>query len=216
MRIAGRRVAVILIAVVLVAVVLVAAVPVTGQFGAGTASADPLPTAVLPTAVLPTAVLPTAVLPTAVLPTAPAPATRGAPVYRPPLAGVLRIVRGFQAPASAYSAGHRGVDLAAEAGAAVLAAGSGTVRFAGPVAGRGVIVVAHPSGVTTEYEPATPNVRMGAIVAAGERIGTLGGTSCPGAICLHWGAKRDGAYFDPLLLLRRLGPVRLLPDHARG
>jgi hypothetical protein len=29
--------------------------------------------------------------------------------------------------------------------------------------------------------------------------------------CVHWGARRDGIYFDPMSLLGALGIVRLLP-----
>jgi murein DD-endopeptidase MepM/ murein hydrolase activator NlpD len=132
--------------------------------------------------------------------------------YRPPVAGALQVLRRFDPPRSVYGPGHRGVDLALDPGGAVLAAADGTVRFAGPVAGRGVMVVAHPDGVSTEYEPVRPLVSVGATVHAGQPIGRLSGThrGCPGS-CLHWGARRAGAYLDPLSLLRPLGPVRLLP-----
>ena len=50
-----------------------------------------------------------------------------------PVAG--RVVRGFVEPANPYAPGHRGADLAAAPGAPVRAAGSGTVSFAGDVAG---------------------------------------------------------------------------------
>ncbi len=128
--------------------------------------------------------------------------------------GQLVVLRRFDPPSTVYGPGHLGADLALGAGELVLAAGAGTVRFAGPVAGRGVVVVAHPDGVSTEYEPVQPLVRAGAAVSAGAPIGRLTGAhrGCPAA-CLHWGAKRAGAYLDPLSLLRPLGPVRLLPWH---
>jgi murein DD-endopeptidase MepM/ murein hydrolase activator NlpD len=131
--------------------------------------------------------------------------------YAPPLPALL-VVRGFDPPATRYGAGHLGVDLRADTGARVLAAGAGIVRFAGPVAGRGVVVIAHSDGVSTEYEPVRALVRPGAVVTRGEPIGVLDGThpGCPGR-CLHWGARRASAYLDPLSLLRPLGVVRLLP-----
>ena len=136
-------------------------------------------------------------------------------VYRPPVA-VLRVIRRFELPPTTYAAGHRGVDLATRRGQAVLAAGGGTVRFSGPVAGRGVVVIAHPDGVLTEYEPVRPAVVAGAVVRLGRIIGRVSGQhgSWPAGACLHWGARRDGRYFDPLSLLRALGVVRLVPLHG--
>ena len=105
------------------------------------------------------------------------------------------------------------MDLAAPVGAAVRSAGDGVVRFAGPVAGRGVVVVLHPDGISTEYEPLTIAVRAGQRVSAGQRLGTVAGVhrGCAPAGCLHWGARRGENYLDPLSLLRPLGVVRLLP-----
>jgi murein DD-endopeptidase MepM/ murein hydrolase activator NlpD len=125
----------------------------------------------------------------------------------------LDVVRGFDPPAGPYAAGHRGVDLAVTPGQAVGAAALGTVTFAGAVAGRGVVVLAHADGVSTEYEPVDPAVTAGQQVHAGEVLGTVSGAheGCVPDRCLHWGARRGGAYFDPLTLLEALGPVRLLP-----
>ena len=140
---------------------------------------------------------------------------RGAvdPPYQAPLGGGVRVRTPFNPPADRYGRGHLGVDLAASDGVAVLAAGAGTVRFAGPVAGRGVVVLVHPDGVSTEYEPVAAVVAAGQRVLAGQRIGVLRGAhrSCAPATCLHWGARRGEAYLDPLSLLRPLGVVRLLP-----
>jgi murein DD-endopeptidase MepM/ murein hydrolase activator NlpD len=143
-------------------------------------------------------------------------AVQGRPVdapYQAPLGGGLRVRTPFNPPADRYGRGHLGVDLAASAGVAVLAAGAATVRFAGPVAGRGVVVLVHPDGVSTEYEPVAAVVAAGQRVLAGQRIGVLRGAhrSCAPATCLHWGARRGEAYLDPMSLLRPLGVVRLLP-----
>ena len=143
-------------------------------------------------------------------PAVPAPAR---PVtYRAPI-DPLDVVRPFDAPDSPYGPGHRGVDLAARTGQAVRTAAAGVVTFAGSVAGRGVVVVAHADGVRTEYEPVLPSVRRGAILGPRAVLGRVDGThgSCDAGGCLHWGARRGDEYFDPLLLLSRLGPVRLLP-----
>lgn len=132
--------------------------------------------------------------------------------YAPPLPQ-LEVVRGFDPPATRYGAGHLGVDLAAHPGEPVRAAASGVVTFAGQVAGRGLAVVLHADGVRTEYEPLRLLVSRGADVAAGQVLGSVAGAhgSCAPGRCLHWGARRGADYLDPLLLLRPLGPVRLLP-----
>ena len=136
----------------------------------------------------------------------------GSALWTTPLGGELHVTRGFAPPASAYGAGHRGVDLAGTPGAPVLAAGAGTVLFAGMVAGRPVVSVLHANGLRTTYEPVDPSVAAGQAVARGSPIGTLlpGHAGCPVAACLHWGALRGATYLDPLLLLRP-PRVRLLP-----
>ena len=122
------------------------------------------------------------------------------------------MVRAFDPPADPYGPGHRGVDLAAEPGDPVFAAGAGTVVFAGVLAGRGVVSVDHPDGLRTTYEPLAVSVRAGAAVARGTLLGRLvaGHPGCPAAACLHWGLRRDKTYLDPLSLLRPR-VVRLLP-----
>lgn len=121
------------------------------------------------------------------------------------------VVGGFAPPASPWAAGHRGVDLSGRVGQPVRAALGGTVSFAGPLAGRGVLVVAHGATRTT-YEPVAALVAVGARVARGEVVGALegGGSHCAPAACLHWGWRRGETYLDPLLLVGG-GPVRLLP-----
>lgn len=144
--------------------------------------------------------------------TAPAPPPSGAADYAPPTTP-MRVVRPFDPPADPYGPGHRGVDLATSPGESVRTAGSGTVGFAGDVAGRGVVVIVHPGGLRTEYEPLVVRVRAGQRVARGETIGTVAGShgSCAPGACLHWSARRGDTYLDPLTLLAPLGPVRLLP-----
>lgn len=126
------------------------------------------------------------------------------------------VTRGFEPPDTPYGPGHRGVDLAGEPGVAVVAAGAGRVSYAGTLAGRGVVALAHEGGVRTTYEPVQASVARGQRVEAGHVLGVLssGHPGCPRRACLHWGALRGHTYFDPVTLLSH-GPVRLLPD-ARG
>lgn len=142
-----------------------------------------------------------------------APPGPGVPVFYAPPSPALHVVRGFDAPAGPYGPGHRGVDLDVGTDRSVRAAAAGQVIFAGPVAGRGVVVVRHADGIRTEYEPVRPSVVAGASVARGSPIGVVASRhlGCPTADCLHWGARRGEAYLDPLTLLRPLGPLRLMP-----
>jgi len=143
----------------------------------------------------------------------PAPAGED-PVGQWPLRPQPEVVRRFDPPESTWGAGHRGVDLLGHPGQAVLAALPGTVSFAGVLAGRGVVVVDHGATRTT-YEPVAASVRVGASVAAGQRIGTLEvvQSHCFPQACLHWGwiDNATGDYLDPLRLVGGPQPVRLLP-----
>lgn len=119
----------------------------------------------------------------------------------------------FRPPDHRYGAGHRGVDLAAQPGAAVRAAAGGTVIYAGVLAGRGVVSVLHSGGLRTTYEPVTPVVRAGDRISGGQLLGAVavGHLSCAPVVCLHWGARLpDGSYLDPMSLIRGWR-VRLLP-----
>jgi murein DD-endopeptidase MepM/ murein hydrolase activator NlpD len=126
------------------------------------------------------------------------------------------VLRMFDAPSPNWHRGHRGVDLAGVAGQPVYAAAAGTVVFAGELAGRTLVSIAHPGGLRTSYEPVQPSVRVGQLVDAGTVIGELaaGHDGCAAAACLHWGAMWGAAsradYVDPLGLLAST-PIRLKP-----
>ncbi|WP_041782822.1 M23 family metallopeptidase [Mycolicibacterium chubuense] len=126
------------------------------------------------------------------------------------------VVRFFDAPSPNWQRGHRGVDLAAAVGRPVLAAAPGTVVFAGELAGRPLVSIAHPGGLRTSYEPVRASVRPGQTVAAGAVIGELlaGHPGCSAPACLHWGAmwgpSARADYVDPLGLLAST-PIRLKP-----
>jgi murein DD-endopeptidase MepM/ murein hydrolase activator NlpD len=133
-----------------------------------------------------------------------------------PLAPDPVVVGVFRAPPTPWSAGHRGVDLAASVGQPVLSAGGGRVTFSGMVAGRGVVVVLHPGGLQTSYEPVEGRVPSGTLVQTGSSLGVVSAEPghCVPATCLHWGLRRDQTYLDPLVLLG-LGPPVLLPLSLR-
>ncbi|MCB7137689.1 murein hydrolase activator EnvC family protein [Cellulosimicrobium marinum] len=141
------------------------------------------------------------------------------PLDRP--AGALGVVAPFDAPAQDWLPGHRGVDLAAAPGERVRSPAAGVVTFAGPVAGRDVVVVLHDGGLRTSLEPVTGTVRPGTRVDRGAPVGTVQappgtptssahGGHCAG-VCVHWGVRRGERYLDPLGLLGDRPPIVLLP-----
>lgn len=127
---------------------------------------------------------------------APRAAADHAPHARRPVPGA--VIRGFDPPSSPYGPGHRGVDLAAEAGDVVRAALAGTVSYSGVVAGTGYVTIDHGAGLATTYGDLAPRT-----VAAGRRVaaGTVLGSLAEAATHLDWGARLGGAYIDPLTLL---------------
>jgi murein DD-endopeptidase MepM/ murein hydrolase activator NlpD len=141
------------------------------------------------------------------------PAITTAAGFRWPVQGRPVIGRRFTVGPQPWSPGHRGVDLVAGPGAPLLAPGPGTVRFSGTVVSRGVLTLDHGGGLLTSYEPVRSAVSAGARVRAGQVVAwiTPTGGHCP-VSCLHWGARRDGTYIDPLTLLAAWrGPPILLP-----
>jgi murein DD-endopeptidase MepM/ murein hydrolase activator NlpD len=136
-----------------------------------------------------------------------------------PLRPQPAVLRMFDAPSPNWNRGHRGVDLAGASGQAVYAAGAGTVVFAGKLAGRTLVSIAHPGGLRTTYEPVRPSVRVGQRVGPAAVIGELeaGHDGCAADACLHWGAMWGPAsradYVDPLGLLADT-QIRLKPLHG--
>lgn len=143
-------------------------------------------------------------------------AARADPAWRWPVEGTHAIVRPFLAPATAYSAGHRGVDIAAT-DPAVRAPADGVVHFSGVVVDRPVLSIQHPGGLLSSYEPVESGLVKGQAVAAGDQIGLVLPGHCS-TLCLHFGVRRDGEYISPLTLLGGIEPAVLLPTRwpARG
>lgn len=148
--------------------------------------------------------LPEQVSPPRVLPRANAPARSPSGAWGWPLAGTPSVVHPFAAPPGPYAPGHRGADLAAPVGAAVLAPAAGTVTLAGRVAGVPVVVVSHAGGLRSTLQPVTATVPVGTSVRAGAVVGRLAPDPghCTPAACLHWGVLRGTTYLDPVRLIR--------------
>lgn len=152
--------------------------------------------------------------------------------YRSPTAESRpRVIHPFEKPAQRWSAGHRGVDLAVpENDRHVYAPAPGKVVFSGTVVNRKVLVIAHPDGRRSTFEPMDETLPVGTTVTAGEVIGTVAGAaggnserpyrrcSTP---CLYWGVRQGGTrgdgsgktaeYINPMSLLGSKEPSILLP-----
>ncbi|MDO5735408.1 MAG: peptidoglycan DD-metalloendopeptidase family protein [Propionibacteriaceae bacterium] len=116
----------------------------------------------------------------------------------------------FDAAATRYSSGHRGVDLAAHPGQDIAASAAGVVHFAGMVAGRPSISVDHGGGLRTTYTPAVATVSRGQQVTVGQIIGAVGSDEHCRSACLHWGLTDGIDHFDPMFH-RDVPVIRLLP-----
>ncbi|WP_147454065.1 M23 family metallopeptidase [Tessaracoccus antarcticus] len=127
----------------------------------------------------------------------------------PPVPG--RPVALFDRATSRYSAGHRGVDLAAFEGDGVRAGAAGVVSFAGMVAGRPAVSVDHGGGVRTTYTPVVSAVSVGQRVEQGQLIGVVGTDDHCRSMCLHWGLTDGLDHFDPMAQLS-IPTIRLLPQ----
>ncbi|WP_306525186.1 M23 family metallopeptidase [Rothia mucilaginosa] len=142
-----------------------------------------------------------------------------------------QVIRPFEKPAQRWSTGHRGVDLAVpENDRRVYAPAPGKVVFSGTVVNRKVLVIAHPDGRRSTFEPMDEALPVGTTVATGEVIGTVavtadGNSERPylrcSTPCLYWGVRQGGTrgdgsgkeaeYINPMSLLGSKEPSILLP-----
>lgn len=124
------------------------------------------------------------------------------------------VVRGFEAPAAVWSPGHRGIDVGAPVGAVVIAPESGVVHFAGVVVDRPVVSLEHAGALLSSFEPVEATVSRGQHVERGQPVGILRAGHCDGSACLHLGARVDGRYVSPLVLLGAARWAVLLPTRG--
>lgn len=118
----------------------------------------------------------------------------GLSLYEP-----LEIVRPY-GPTGRWS-GHFGMDFAVPVGSVVRSAGSGTVTFAGVVAGRRSVTVDHGGGIRTSYSYLTTQlVTTGRRVGRGSPLGYSG--IHDGRAAVHLSLRKGIDYLDPLALTR--------------
>lgn len=124
------------------------------------------------------------------------------------------ILTAYEHPAEVWSPGHRGIDIGvAETPdvANVFAPETGVVHFAGVVVDRPVLSLEHAGGRLSSFEPVVAIVQLGETVEAGQPIGVVQPGHCGAVDCVHLGARIDGEYVNPLVLLGEIRPAVLLP-----
>ncbi|MGB8859748.1 MAG: M23 family metallopeptidase [Ilumatobacteraceae bacterium] len=125
--------------------------------------------------------------------------------YPPPVAASVSVP--YVQPACAYCAGHRGLEYELATGSPVRAVASGTVTFAGVVAGTRYLVVLQPDGLRATYGMlGATSLTRGDVVEQGQVVGHS-------TVRLYFGLRNAADEpVDPTPLLGRLaGRPRLVP-----
>ncbi len=118
------------------------------------------------------------------------------------------VTSGFGERPSPFGGGrsefHDGLDLAAEYGAPVAAAGDGVVVFTGYRPGYGhTVVIEHGYGYKTSYCHLSGYlVRAGERVTKGQRIALVGNSGRSTGPHLHFMVEKNGVLIDPLQVLK--------------
>lgn len=154
---------------------------------------------------------------------APSPAVMRAPAIRAAASGGPRYEAGLSLPThwpldiqgfmtrghggegnDATGEAHQGIDIAISIGAAVRAAGGGTVGAAGPDPDYGLFVLLrHPDGYESMYGHASRLlVKEGDTVSAGQVIALTGNSGRSTAPHLHFEIRREGQSLDPLTFVK--------------
>ena len=119
----------------------------------------------------------------------------GREVFRPPTSGV--VIDPFRPPPKPWLSGNRGIEYATEPGSALTAIGTGTVSFAGQVAGRLVVSITHQSGLRSSLTGVGQiRVQPGEFVRGGQVVGEALET-------VHLGVRKADTYIDPASLWGR-------------
>lgn len=107
-------------------------------------------------------------------------------------------------PTSGASSNHKGIDIGAANGAAIVAAAAGTVKTASYSSAAGnYVMIDHGGGLYTVYMHASSlTVSVGQTVSAGQTIAKVGSTGISTGNHLHFGVSLNGSYVSPWSYLR--------------
>uniref|UniRef100_UPI0012E32C62 peptidoglycan DD-metalloendopeptidase family protein n=1 Tax=Sandarakinorhabdus oryzae TaxID=2675220 RepID=UPI0012E32C62 len=113
-------------------------------------------------------------------------------------------------PVLGYSRMHKGVDFNASSGDPIMAAGGGTVSFAGWHGGHGkYVMIRHNKDLATAYAHMSRiDVKPGQRIAQGQRIGAVGSTGLSTGPHLHYEIWLRGQAVNPVSL-RFIGGAEL-------
>lgn len=107
-------------------------------------------------------------------------------------------------PTSGASSNHKGIDIGASAGAAIVAAANGTVKAANYSSAAGnYVMIDHGGGLYTVYMHCSSlAVSEGTTVSAGQTIAYVGSTGISTGNHLHFGVSLNGSYVSPWSYLK--------------
>ena len=107
-------------------------------------------------------------------------------------------------PTSGASSNHKGIDIGASAGAAIVAAANGTVKAANYSSAAGnYVMIDHGGGLYTVYMHCSSlAVSEGTAVSAGQTIAYVGSTGISTGNHLHFGVSLNGSYVSPWSYLK--------------
>lgn len=108
-------------------------------------------------------------------------------------------------PMGGASSNHKGIDIGASGGAAIVAAADGTVTTAAYSSAAGnYVMIDHGGGLYTVYMHASALlVSPGQTVSAGQTIAQVGSTGISTGNHLHFGVSLNGSYVSPWSYLGR-------------
>jgi murein DD-endopeptidase MepM/ murein hydrolase activator NlpD len=111
---------------------------------------------------------------------------------------------------------HSGIDIPGALGSPILAADGGTVTFAGPDGGYGLMIeVDHGNGLRTRYGHLSRIlVGVGSPVQREQEIGLMGSTGRSTGSHLHFEVLRNGAKVNPLGFIGGAEPRSFVPHRA--